>query len=93
MKDVYLDFFRGLKNRVLKQQSGYKLIYADGFLTLPNGDKIAKLSGGMYQRLTELENKCYAVSDAEVSYVVAWQPKNEDQEIAVCLANMILTKQ
>lgn len=93
MKDVYLDFFRGLKNRVLQQQSGYKLEYTDGFLTLPNGDKIAKLSSGMCQRLTELENKGYAVSDAEVSYVLAWRPKEEKEEVAVCLANMILIKQ
>ena len=93
MKDVNLDFFRGLQNRVLKLQSGYKLEYTDGFLTLPNGDKIAKLSNKKYPDIKELEEKGYVVTETEVSYIVLWQPKNEKQEIPVCLANMILKKQ
>jgi hypothetical protein len=39
------------------------------------------------------EMKEYTVTDAQVSYVLAWLPKEETEEVAVCLANMILTKQ
>ena len=57
-----------------------------------NGDKVAKLSTAMYQRITDFENKGYVVSDVEISYVIAWKPKNEEQETAVCLANLVLNK-
>lgn len=93
MKDVYLDYFRGLKHRIQQQQSGYKLKYDDGFLALANGDKVAKLSTAMHQHVKDLEEKGYIVSETEVSYVLAWQPKNEEHEIIILLANMVLTKQ
>lgn len=93
MKDVYLDYFRGLKHRIQQQQSGYKLKYDDGFLALANGDKVAKLSTAMHQHVKDLEEKGYIVSETEVSYVLAWQPKNEKHEIIILLANMVLTKQ
>ena len=92
MKDVYLDYFRGLKHRIQQQQSGYKLKYDDGFLALANGDKVAKLSTAMHQHVKDLEEKGYIVSETEVSYVLAWQPKNEEHEIIILLANMVLTK-
>lgn len=92
MKDVYLDYFRGLKHRIQQQQSGYKLKYDDGFLALANGDKVAKLSTAMHQHVKDLEGKGYIVSETEVSYVLAWQPKNEEHEIIILLANMVLTK-
>ncbi len=93
MKDVYLDYFRGLRHRIQQQQSGYKLKYDDGFLALANGDKVAKLSTAMHQHVKDLEEKGYIVSETEVSYVLAWQPKNEEHEIIILLANMVLTKQ
>ena len=93
MKDVYLDYFRGLKHRIQQQQSGYKLKYDDGFFALANGDKVAKLSTAMHQHVKDLEEKGYIVSETEVSYVLTWQPKNEEHEIIILLANMVLTKQ
>ena len=46
----------------------------------------------MRERLKELEERCYAVTDVEVSYILAWRPREEPQETAVCLANMILRR-
>ena len=34
--------------------------------------------------------KGYQVIDAEVSYSLAWRPREEPQEVAVCLANLTL---
>ena len=53
---------------------------------------MAKLSTAMHQHVKDLEEKGYIVSETEVSYVLAWKPKNEEHEIAILLANMVLTK-
>ena len=47
---------------------------------------------GNYNNIKDLEGKGYIVSETEVSYVLAWQPKNEEHEIIILLANMVLTK-
>lgn len=44
----------------------------------------------MRNRLKTLEAHGYAVADAEVSFVLAWRPREEDKEIAVCLANLVV---
>ena len=45
-----------------------------------------------HRRLKELESKGYAVTEAEVSYVLAWRPPEEAEEVAVCLANLVMKK-
>ena len=50
------------------------------------------LSKAMRERIKEFEDKSYAVADAEVSYILAWRPREEPQEVAVCLANLTLEK-
>ena len=42
--------------------------------------------------MDDMEEKGYTVANAEVSYVLAWRPREEPQETAVCLANLILHK-
>lgn len=44
----------------------------------------------MRNRLKTLETHGYAVADAEVCFVLAWRPREEDKEIAVCLANLVV---
>ena len=46
----------------------------------------------MRNKIKEYEDKGYSVTDVEVSFILAWRPREEPQEIAVCLANLILTK-
>lgn len=92
MRDVWLDFFRNRKEKVLRQRSGDKLNYADGYLLNQQGIRIASLSNAMRDRIKELESKNYSVADVEVSYVIAWRPREEQQEVAICLANIVLSK-
>jgi len=72
-------------------RSGDKLDYSDGYL-LSRGERIGRLSNAMRDRLKVLEARGYAVTDAEVSFVLAWRPREEDREIAVSLANLALTR-
>ncbi|MBQ7687478.1 MAG: RecQ family ATP-dependent DNA helicase [Bacteroidaceae bacterium] len=90
MRDVWLDYFRNHKEQVLRLRSGDKLNYSDGYLLNKQGMRIASLSNAMRERIKELESKNYSVADVEVSYVIAWHPREEQQEVAICLANIIL---
>jgi ATP-dependent DNA helicase RecQ len=92
MKDVWLDYFRERKEQVLRLRSGDKLNYSNGYLVTRQGDYVASLSKAMRERLKELEEKGYFVVDAEVSYILAWRPREEPLETAVCLANMFLKR-
>jgi ATP-dependent DNA helicase RecQ len=91
MKDVWLDYFKDKKDKVLRLRSGDKLEYKNGLFLNSRGEYIASLSAKMRTWMEEMKE--YTVSDAQVSYVLAWLPKEETEEVAVCLANMILTKQ
>ena len=92
MRDVWLDYFRHRKEQVLRLRSGDKLGYAEGYLLNQQGQRIASLSNAMRDRIRELESKNYSVADVEVSYVIAWRPREEQQEVAICLANIVLNK-
>ena len=92
MRDVWLDYFRHRKEQVHRLRSGDKLGYAEGYLLNQQGQRIASLSNAMRDRIKELESKNYSVADVEVSYVIAWRPREEQQEVAICLANIVLNK-
>lgn len=93
MHDVWLDFFRNRKEQVLRLRSGDKLNYSEGYLLTKSGKCIASLSTAMRERIKGFGEKGYAVTDVEVSFVLAWRPPEEEVEIAVCLANIILSQQ
>ena len=92
MRDVWLDYFRHHKEQVLRLRSGDKLNYAEGYLLNHQGMRIASLSNAMRDRIKELQSRNYSVADVEVSYVLAWRPREEKDEVAVCLANVVLSK-
>ncbi len=92
MRDVWLDYFRDRKEQILCLRSGDKLTYRNGYLVSQKGEYIANLSAAMKDKLKEFAEKGYAVTDAEVSYILAWRPREDPQEVAVCLANLILEK-
>ena len=92
MKDVWLDYFRERKELVLRLRSGDRLNYRNGYLITQQGDYVASLSKAMRERLKELEEKGYKVTNVEVSYILAWRPREEPQETAVCLANILLRR-
>lgn len=92
MRDVWLDYFRDHKEDVLQLRSGDKLRYTNGFLVTPQGKYIARISNAMRERLQEQEQRGYEVVDAEVSFVIAWRPRDKRQEVAICLSNLTLRK-
>lgn len=51
---------------------------------------MASLSNAMRQRMASFEAKGYSIEKAVVSYILAWRPRDEQEEIAVCLANLYL---
>ena len=92
MRDVWLDFFIGRKDIVLRLRSGDSLIYKAGFLLDERGFNIAALSASGKERIEVWTEKGYEVASAHVSYTLAWKPQDYDVEYAVCLANIVLTK-
>ena len=92
MRDVWLDFFKGLKEIILRHRSGDKLQYNNGYLTDDEGFNVIALSALGKEKLKAWTDKGYEVTDAKVSYTLAWRPKNSSIEYAVCLANMVLSK-
>ncbi len=92
MRDVWLDFFKGRKDIVLRLRSGDSLQYIDGYLLNEQGINIVALSAVGKGKLKELTDKGYEVSSAKVSYTLAWRPQDSKTEYAVCLANIVLSK-
>lgn len=92
LKDVYLGYVKDKKSRILKMKSGDKLVYENGYLASVDGGYVAYLSKSMRSQLADFKSRGYAVSKAEVSYVVAWKSIEENYEYAVCLANLYLDK-
>ena len=93
MHDVWLDFFKGRKEIVLRLRSGDRLQYKDGYLLNEQRINVAALSSQGRDKLKSWTDKGYEVASAKVSYTLAWRPQNSDMEYAVCLVNLLLTKQ
>ena len=95
-KDVFLDFFKNIKQEVLALRSGDPLIYEDSYFLIPSTHRaVAKLSTNMQANITAWKEKGYSVHSASVRFVVAWKPKEapkEDPESAVLLIDMTLVQ-
>ena len=92
MHDVWLDFSKGRKEIVLQMRSGDPLIYREGYLQNQQGINVAALSASGKEKLKAWQDKGYEVAEAKVSYILAWRPKEANNEHAICLANVILSK-
>ena len=92
MRDVWLDFFKGRKDIVLRLRSGDSLQYYEGYLQNEQGINIVAFSASGKEKLKVWTDKDYELTSAKVSYTLAWRPKESEIEYAVCLANIILSK-
>ena len=92
MRDVWLDFFRGRKDIVLRLRSGDSLQYQDSYLLNDQSINIIALSASGKDKLKAWADKGYEVTSAKVSYTLAWKPQDSETEYAVCLANVVLSK-
>ena len=93
MRDVWLDFFKGRKDIVLRLRSGDNLQYKDGYLMNEQDINVAALSASGKDKLKAWTDKGYEVVSVRVSYTLAWKPQDSNIEYAVCLANLHLAKQ
>ena len=93
MRDVWLDFFKGCKDIVLRLRSGDNLQYKDGYLLNEQSINIIALSASGKEKLKAWTDKGYEVTSAKVSYILEWKPQDSNVEYAVCLANVILYKE
>ena len=92
MRDVWLDFFKGRKDIVLRLRSGDSLQYQDSYLLNDQSINIIALSASGKDKLKAWADKGYEVTSAKVSYTLAWKPQDSETEYAVCLANVVLSK-
>ena len=92
LRDVHLHFSQNLKPQILALRSGTPLRYSNGFLFTPDGTRITHLSKAMRQRLDHLQHEGYTPTQATASYILAWRPRDEQEEIAICLADLCLHK-
>lgn len=56
------------------------------------GINIIALSASGKEKLKVWADKGYEVTNAKVSYTLAWKPQDTETEYAVCLANVVLKK-
>ena len=92
MHDVWLDYFKGRKEIVLRLRSGALLHYKDGFLADDRGVNVASLSADGKKKLKPWTARGYEVTEARVSYMLAWRPQGSETEYDICLANIVLSK-
>ena len=92
MHDVNLGFSKGRKDIILRLRSGDSLQYQDGYLLNELSINVVALSASGKEKLKAWTDKGYEVSNANVSYTLAWRPMDSEIEYAVCLANLILKK-
>ena len=95
-KDVFLDFFKNIKQEVLALRSGDPLILEDSYFLTPSTHRaVAKLSTKMQESIASWKKKGYCISSASVRFVVAWKPKDapkEEPETAVLLIDLVLVQ-
>ena len=95
-KDVFLDFFKNIKQEVLALRSGDPLIYEDSYFLVPSTHRaVAKLSTNMQANIASWKEKGYSIRSASVRFVVAWKAKDapkEEPESAVLLIDVVLAQ-
>ncbi|MGN0311048.1 MAG: RecQ family ATP-dependent DNA helicase [Bacteroides sp.] len=95
-RDVNLGFFKTRKNEILALRAGEPLHFDNNCLYACHQEKpVAQLSQKMQAELNLWIGRGYTVVAASIRFIVAWRPKdasNEEQEYAVLLADLLLSK-
>ena len=94
-KDVVLDYFLDKKALVCGLRSGNRL-EVDGLFLVADFDggrwRVAKFSEAFVRKLGSLAAKGYKPCFAKVRYVVAWEKEGCDEEVAVVLPDLYLSR-
>ena len=91
-RDVYLDFFKDKKEKILSLRSGQPLWFKDNGFFSAAGDCVAVLSAKKRNELQELYRQGFTVYAAEVAFVAAWRGENDTEESAVMLPKIHLKR-
>ena len=91
-KDVYLDYFKGKKKQILQLRSGQPLYYDEGYLRLSSGERVVSLSNKSREELKGWAEKGYLVKSAKINFILAWKGKDDTEETAVLLPELMLKK-
>ena len=91
-RDVYLDFFKDKKEKILSLRSGQPLWFKDNGFYSAAGDCVGVLSAKKRNELQELYRQGFTVYAAEVAFVAAWRGENDTAESAVMLPKMHLRR-
>ena len=91
-RDVYLDFFKDKKEKILSLRSGQPLWFKDNGFYSATGDCVAVLSAKKRNELQELHRQGFSVYAAEVAFIAAWRSENDTVESAVMLPKMHLRR-
>ncbi len=92
MHDVNLNFFKDKKNLVFQLKGSTALYYDDGCLRTPSGDRVVLLSKDKRKEIENWNKKGYRVSAAKISSILAWKGKDDSEESAVILPDLVLQK-
>ncbi len=95
-KDVVLDYFIDKKMLIFELQSGFDL-EVDGVHLIASVKgcrrRIVKFSEAFIKKLETLAAKGYRPKSAKVRYVVAWKKDGSDEEVAVVLPDLYLSRE
>lgn len=91
-RDVYLDFFKDKKEKILSLRSGQPLWFKDNGFYSATGDCVAVLSAKKRNELQELHRQGFSVYAADVAFIAAWRGENDTVESAVMLPKMHLRR-
>lgn len=91
-RDVVLDFFKDKTSIVNNMRSGDVLQYCDGYLSVPaNGklQKIVRFSNACLEKIRKLNDNGYTPISAKVRYEVLWKGKEDEEETAIVLPEIV----
>ena len=93
LSDVFLDYCKPHKEKILKLISGNSLGFVNGFLQTTDGERIASLSQSLRNELAGWYSKGFSVVSAKVAFIIAWKGKDEPadaEETAIVLPYLLL---
>ena len=94
-KDVFLDYFKGKKEFISSLRSGMSLKVEDVYLCAEKNGRdirVAKFSRNFVEKLKDLENKGYKLTDATIRFIVLWKKEDDEDEVPIVLSNLTFSK-
>ena len=92
MHDVNLNFFKDKKNFIFQLKGGTTLYYDEGCLRTSSGNRVVLLSKDKRKEIESWNEKGYHITAARISCILAWKGKDDNEESAVILPDLVLQK-